>query len=201
MELDAVDFLEESTSVSVSDYPVVIDAPEPVQLPSRASAPRLDWREATVSVLLRVAPRRDLRGVVGVAMAACGLLIAVAGIRSTFAPTAGPATVAVRPAPSSAGVAAEARAAASPAPAPRPSAESTPWSTVDATRPSGFSGAVAIAAGVGPVFIDGVRATARTHAVTCGEHTLVVDAMAPRRVVVPCGGSVLVERGGKVSVR
>ncbi len=186
-ELEPADILEVTPRKSAgSVHPVVLDGPLP---PVRMVV--ADPREATASVLLRLAPRRDLRAVVAIAMVGAVVLLVFAALHGAGGDVAPVATSST----------AEQAVATSTQPAPSSSASGVPWAPVGTTPTDGFSGTVNVAAGVGPVAIDGARTTSRTQVLPCGEHTVKIGKSTERKVVVPCGGTVTIDRWGKATTK
>jgi hypothetical protein len=177
MEIDVADILEEQGVDRRSISPVVFESD--VDGHGRALA------EATKG-LHRRDRRRLLKHVVMGVMGFCTVLLAVAAVRPHEDP-------------------APARRAASPAPEAAPAAvtasvDPTPWTTVNAA-PAPTTGKVAAAATrAGVATIDGMRLTASGMTLACGRHSLRVGRGAARDVVVPCGGTLILERDGSVTV-
>jgi hypothetical protein len=71
--------------------------------------------------------------------------------------------------------------------------------TDDATDST--TGTVTAAPGVRPLYIDGARITASSAIVTCGRHLVRAGWAKPRAVIVPCGKTLYVDRGGKTTAR
>jgi hypothetical protein len=139
-------------------------------------------------VVQRRVPRRDLRAVVAASMVACLTILFIAALRSYSDPRPGEAGA----------VAAPAIVAAAALPRPL---DSTPWNAPPiASTPRG-TGTITAAAGLATWSIDGKPIKARSIALSCGQHELRIGRGAPRAITVPCGGTLIVDRGGKTTLR
>jgi hypothetical protein len=151
---------------------------------------------------ITVSPKRRLRGVVLGAMCISLSILAVAALSQVpTSPSSAPATPPALATPSP-----DRPADNPPTVSPTP-AESTPSSGgsaawVTASQPvASRSGTITLTETASRLFIDGKRITATSAIVSCGPHTVRVGWSKPRQVVVPCGATVLVDRGGRPTVR
>jgi hypothetical protein len=175
-EIDAVDILEHSLGGSVGEVVVGTWPPAPSFVTTERPYP-------TVRIVTRGARRRNLVTVVVGSMGVCVLVLVAAALR----PHANAPAAAVRV------------TAVSPARPVQASVEPIPWTPVTTVPSLPSSGTITTAAGAGPLVVDGAR-TAANVVVTCGRHELRVGRGVARAVVVPCGGSLTVARGGKITV-
>jgi hypothetical protein len=178
-EIETFDILEER-SFGGPDVQAVAETP--MEGPTFVTTERT---YPTVRIVTRDTRRRNLVAVVVGFMGACILVLVAAALR----PHASAAPVATVTVPD-----------VSPTPPPRDSVDSVPWMPVTPPPSLPSSGTITAAAGVGALVVDGTRTTASV-VVTCGRHQLRVGRGIAREVVVPCGGSLVVARGGKITVR
>lgn len=129
--------------------------------------------------------RRVMLAVVGSIMAGCLTLLVVAIARPHAAGTSAAAPL---------------RAASATALSVPPVTPSdTGWAPVPTATVVATSGT--IMASSKSITIDGTRLTSSVATVTCGKHSLRLGRGPARNVVVPCGGTLAVERDGSMSVR
>ncbi len=183
LEIDAADIVEEEPAGRGSFAPVVLD-----------SAPRLplfatEDRYPTVSIRIRQDRRRTLRAVVASSMGLCLTLLFVAAVRSHGAAS-----------PAGSSAKASAAIAMPHADVAATSVDSTPWTSVASTASPARTGTIMTEQAAGPWALDGVRRSARTAVVPCGQHELRLGRGAVQQVVVPCGGSLTIGRKGKITV-
>ncbi len=188
-EIRAVDILEVIPAAAASaDIPVDVEEPAPrattassiapfaIEVARRAPLPPVMSEASEASFVARIGPPRRLRAIVEVVMAASLLILAAAALRAHFAPEETDATPIVL-------VDAKGTARASAAPPPATvDVRSLPIAAAPTTgiltRPSGAK-----------FVVDGVPLSGTSAVVTCGEHVVRVGGGKPRKIDVPCGGT------------
>jgi hypothetical protein len=160
----------------------------PLVADARLRRPLADAGQPAMPVLPPRVPRRDLRAVVAASMVACLMILFIAALRSYSDP---------RPAD---GVVVAAPAVVAAAALPR-TVNSTPWNAPPIASTPPAMGTITAAAGLATWSVDGKPIKTRSIALSCGQHELRIGRGASRAIAVPCGGTLLVDRGGKTSLR
>jgi hypothetical protein len=197
-EIAAADILEElplaaSPAFADCDIPVDVDVDEPPLRPAAAApvsiapvafsvAPPRPPAESTFKIEAMRPPRKRLGAVVLGAMGVSVCILLAAAVRAGIADSPADPVSAVTAALPPVVPALTTRAADS-------------WHA--STAPS--SGTIESHAGT--LFVDGTRITAKSALVTCGRHQLRAGRAKSHDVDVPCGGTLVVDRTGKTSVR
>jgi hypothetical protein len=171
-------------------------APVGLDLPTRD----LD-EEASVSVVLRPAKRRRLRGIVVGALVGCALILVAAGIarvvhasdedNSAARPTAAAAPAKTTDTSRAAAPATAAAAATTTTAAAAPAAVPTPT-----TASEGSTGTVRLdaPAKAGHVWLDGKKLSSSSALVGCGTHQVKVGRHKAHSIDIPCGGEIAVSK-------
>jgi hypothetical protein len=198
-EIRAVDILEEVPAARVSEdipvdvddepvqerrpgassiAPLAIEVERPVLRPVRVT-PTLIEAASSASFVARIGPPRRLRLIVEVTMAASLLILAAGALRAHFSPTDGDATPIVLVDESGRSTAGAPPAAVDVKNIPLASTAPT-TGTIARTTSAKLS-------------VDGVPISGVSAMVPCGPHLIKVGSEKPRKVDVPCGGTLSVD--------
>jgi hypothetical protein len=174
------------------DIPIDVDAEEPPRSAAAGPvsiapfaisvAPPRPTAESTFKIEAMPAPRKRLGAVVLGAMGMSVCILLLAAVRSGMADTA-------------------AEQASSVSAALPPVVPALTTRAAGAWEPSTAPSSGTIESHAGTITVDGTRITAKSAVVTCGHHQLRAGRAKSHDVDVPCGGTVVVDRTGKTSVR
>jgi hypothetical protein len=189
-EIEAADILEdESIEDGGSIAPVMLVADDP----SEPSLPRAALgAEETVHIRGRGRRQAVLRGVAIGVVGLCATLLVAVGVRArdVGASVAGTARATGQ------------SAAAAPA-TPTRHVDYSAWVPVQspgATPEVASFSTVTVSPSMGQVLVDGKRLGAQGAIVACGSHAVRIGRGPLRKVEVPCGGNIAIERG-RISVK
>jgi hypothetical protein len=124
----------------------------------------------SMRIRLRRPPNPRLIAAVGAAVGVCIVILAAAGIRTAMGPRTDDATTAT---------------AATKVTVPTPASTSI---ATDSLPPVPSSGTIVFPRR-SAITLDGARVTTASAIVRCGDHTVRINRAAPRKVDVPCGGT------------
>jgi hypothetical protein len=180
--------------------PVAISTP-PLRGAERAKGPPHEASHANprraepTYRIWRRGPRRKARMFVEAAMAASLLVLAATGVRARFAGGDGDGASIAPPSPEppvSSPLADEPATGAAPAVTAASEDRRTATSTV---------GTLSLGPGASALVVDNAKISASSAIVPCGGHIVRVGHSKARWIDVPCGGTVILEPGGKVTQR
>jgi hypothetical protein len=209
-EIDALDILDDG-SIGASarawadeDIPIDVDLAVPPEIASAPSISPISMSvvppsgtgqrrvaETTFRIRLTPQPRRRLGAIVTIAMGVAVAILVAAGLRAAVGgdPASPAPVVAATLPPVVPGSALAASGQAGQA--------TDGWHTTASDDALPTSGTITTRGTT--IYVDGARITAKSAVVACGHHKLKTGRGKARDVDVPCGGTLVVDRSGKVT--